>query len=301
MATTTTTSTIGTAPPAQENDALPPVPRGEITTNLLFSQKFDEGVVPYMYIKCPPPEGVPYTNIRGVPSLVTVHDLRGKESSVNLDHDSIQIVNNVPKFNVDFDNEDDIKANYYPMVEQQMLASIPGAKKVHIFRHGIRHTKHFPVPYNPPALIAHLDHTGPAVADRVRRHLPDEAEELLQGRYRCVHFWQSLLGPVYTCPVAIASSATVKDEDLVKMVSHLKDFSEDFIAPIHKDHQKWCYYSGADPSEAILIQIFDSEALKENSEVKGGRAVHVAFRDPRTPENAPHRMSIEVSCLVFSD
>ncbi|KAJ6142461.1 hypothetical protein N7471_001914 [Penicillium samsonianum] len=229
-----------------------------------------------MSIKCSPPEGVSYTNIRGEPSMVTVQDLRGKESSVNLDHDSIHIV------------------------QGQILANVPGATKVHIFRHGIRYTNNFPVPYNPPALIAHLDHTGAAVVDRVRYHLhEEEAEKLLQGHYRVIHFWQCLNGTVYTCPLAIASSATVKDKDIVTMVSHLKDLSEDFGAPINRDHQKWYYLFRVGADEAIMLQIFDSYGSKPGSGVKGGRAVHVAFKDPRTPPNAPYRWSIETSALVF--
>ena len=90
------------------------------------------------------------------------------------------------------------------------------------------------------------------------------------------------------------------------MVCHVKDeqgtrFTEDFLAPIYRDHQKWHYLSGVRATEAILLQIFDSAAGKPGGKVKGGRAPHVAFTDPRTPERAPPRWSIEVSCLVFGD
>lgn len=293
-------------PQEDKDKKLPPVPSGDVTATLLFSRPFAEGEVPYMYIKVPPPEGVPYTNISPVPNAVTVHDLRGKESTVDLDHDSIQIVQNIPRSKeIDFDDETSIKGIYYPFVERQIKAHVPSAKRVHIFRHGIRHTKNYPLQYNPPAMIAHLDHTGPAVADRVTRHLGADAPKLLEGRYRLIHFWQSLAGTVYTCPLAIASAGTVKDEDMVRMISHVKDdngerFSEDFQAPIYKEHQKWYYLSGVQEDEAILLQISDSD-VKKGGRVLNGRAPHVAFRDPRTPENAPQRWSIEVSCLVFGE
>ena len=190
-------------------EPLPPVPSGDITTRLLFSRPYAPGEVPYMYIKVPPPEGVPYTNISPVPNEVTVHDLRGKESTVNLDFDSIQILRDVHREAVDFDDEQSIKSIYYPEVERQILQNVTGAKRVHIFRNGIRHTKDFPVKYNAPAMIAHLDHTGPAVVERIRRHLGPEADQLLQGRFRLIHFWQSLNGTVYTCPLGIASAGTV--------------------------------------------------------------------------------------------
>ncbi|KAI9776746.1 MAG: hypothetical protein M1839_009390 [Geoglossum umbratile] len=334
-------ATVQTAPPANgyTNDTsrateeykalaanLPPPPSGDITTPVLFAQHFDKGTTGYMFIKNPPPAGVPYTNIRGEPSLVTVEDLRGKEASVTLDRDSLQILRGLTQVprnpEVNWDSNSSIETTFYPAVESAVKAAIPGTHTVHIFRHGIRHSKNWPVPYNPPAMIAHLDQTGPAVINRVLRHMgPVDGPRLLQGRYRIVHFWTPLNGPVYTCPVAVASSATVADEDVRIFVSHLggvgglgmplgrpvakpdpaEQYREDFGAPRYADGQRWFYLSGITQDEALLIQIFDSKSLLKGSEVKGGRAVHSAFRDPRTPPGAPDRWSIEVSCFVFSD
>ena len=44
-------------------------------------------------------------------------------------------------------------------------------------------------------------------------------------------------------------------------------------------------------NERLFLECFDSE--------KGGRVPHTAFVDPRTPEGARHRESIEVRALVF--
>lgn len=322
----------GTARTAEEHQALAvkvgPPPGGDLTTPLLFAQEFPKGTTGYMFIKNPPPAGVPYTNIRGEPSLVTVEDLRGKEDTVNLDHDSLQVLQNltnkVPRApEVDWESNTSVETIFYPAVEAAIKAACPGTHTVSIFRHCIRHTKAFPVPYNPPAMIAHLDHTGPAAVNRVLRHMgPVDGPRLLQGRYRIVHFWQPLNGAVYAMPLAVASAATVKDEDIRVCVSHLggaggadmplgrppvvpdvpgHQYREDFGAPRYADGQRWFYLSGISQDEALLIQMFDSKALVKGSEVKGGRAVHSAFRDPRTPPGAPDRWSIEVSCLVFSD
>ncbi|RJE27114.1 Methyltransferase [Aspergillus sclerotialis] len=293
---------MGTTPivPKLNESSLSPPPSGDITTPLLFSKRLPSDETPYIYTKCLPPEGVPYTNIRGEPSMVTVHDLRGEERSISLVHDSIHIVQNIPITKTNFDDDEDIRKNYYPLVEQQIMANVPSAAKVHIFRHGIRHTRKFPVPYSPPSLIARQGLTSTAVIDRIRWHLEEEeAERLLQGRYRVIYFWQTLNGTVYTCPLAMASSATVKDEDIVTMVSHFKDFSEEFGAPIYRDHQKWYYLSGVRADEAIMLQIFDSYRSNPGSGVMGGHAAYVDFKDPRTPANAPDRWSIETFALVF--
>lgn len=305
---------------------LSPPPSGDITTPVLYAQEFDKGGTGYMFIKNPSPAGVPYTNIRGCPSLVTVNDLRGQESTVSLDHDSLQILQNLHSMprspEVDWDSDISIATTFYPAVAAAVKDAIPGTHTVHIFRHGIRHSKNWPVPYNPPAMIAHLDQTGPAAVNRVLRHMgPIDGPRLLQGRYRIVHFWTPLNGPVYTCPVAVASSATVRDEDIRVCISHLggvgglgmplgrptakpdpaEQYREDFGAPRYVEGQRWMYLSGVTQDEALLIQIFDSAALRKGSGVKGGRAVHSAFKDPRTDPAAPDRWSIEVSCLVFGD
>ncbi|KAJ5789844.1 uncharacterized protein N7518_006855, partial [Penicillium psychrosexuale] len=290
----------------------PPPPRGDITTPVLFSHEFDQGTNGYMFIKNPPPAGVLYTNIRPAPSMVTVEDLRDKEDSVTLDHDSLQILQGLTDMPrspaVDWDSDTSIETTFYPAVEAAIKNAISRSHTVHIFRHGIRHG------------LSHQ--TGPAAVNRVLRHMgPVDGPRLLQGRYRIVHFWTPLNGPVYTCPVAVASSATVKDEDIRIFISHLggvgglgmplgrpvakpdpaEQYREDFGAPRYAEGQRWFYLSGISQDEAMLIQIFDSKALMKGSEVKGGRAVHSAFRDPRTPQGAPDCWSIEVSCLVFSD
>lgn len=59
------------------------------------------------------------------------------------------------------------------------------------------------------------------------------------------------------------------------------------------------YLSGMTGDEQILLECFDSEALKDGSAVKGGRVPHSAFADPRTREGAEGRESIEVRALVF--
>lgn len=65
--------------------------------------------------------------------MVTVHDLRGEECPLSLVHDSIHIVQNIPITKTNFDSDEDIRENYYPLVEQQVIANVPGAAKVQIF------------------------------------------------------------------------------------------------------------------------------------------------------------------------
>ncbi|KAF3343655.1 hypothetical protein VdG2_08449 [Verticillium dahliae VDG2] len=67
----------------------------------------------------------------------------------------------------------------------------------------------------------------------------------------------------------------------------------------YHEGQRWYYLSGMTGDQRLLLECFDSEALKEGSGVQGGRVAHTAFAHPGTAEDAEGRESIEVRALVF--
>jgi hypothetical protein len=157
----------------------------------------------------------------------------------------------------------------------------------------------------------HIDQTAPSAAQRVRRHAssPEEADRLLASRYRIINVWRPLNPrPVESFPLAFASSATLRDADVVPVEHRYPGSSGDVkgtgyvgqtAAIRHGAGQQWWYLSGMTGDERVLLECFDSESLKEGSTVKGGRVAHTAFVDPRTREGAEGRESIEVRALVF--
>ena len=145
----------------------------------------------------------------------------------------------------------------------------------------------------------HIDQTEKAARLRVERHLGDEAEKLLQGRYRIINIWRPLNGPVQSSPLALASSETVRDEDVIPVEHRYPDRTGWTAGVKYNEGQKWHYLSGMKNDERLFIECFDSEALKAGSKVRGGRVPHTAFVHPDTPEGAVGRESIEVRALVF--
>ncbi|KAL2180030.1 uncharacterized protein P884DRAFT_193961 [Thermothelomyces heterothallicus CBS 202.75] len=277
-------------------------PRGDVVATLNFYSPPEDGSAPYNLAGDHPP-GLPLRNFGSVAHDVLIHDIRGKESSFNLDNDAFQIIQNLPpSAEPSFTDDESIQKNYYPEVERLLLDTVPGAFKVVIFDHTIRRPngKRQPVPR------VHIDQTARSVAQRVRRHAssPEEAEHLLSSsRYRIINVWRPLnKGPVESNPLAFASSSTLRDEDVVP-VEHRYPAEVGYVGQTaairyHPD-QKWYYLSGMTGDERILLECFDSEGLKEGSAVKGGRVAHTAFDDPRTREGAEGRESIEVRALVF--
>ncbi|KAI1376029.1 hypothetical protein F4677DRAFT_93513 [Hypoxylon crocopeplum] len=280
------------------------VPRGPVTTRLNFSHPPPPGVTAVNYVD-KPPEGEPQRNLTVDPQEVTIADIRGREAEYGLDRDAFQIITGVPASKEEsasasgFTDDASIAANYYPEVEQLLLDAIPGSNRVFIFDHTIRRAD--PNASRKAVLQVHVDQTPYSAEKRVQRHLGDDADALLRGRYRIVNVWRTLnKNPVEANPLAFASSSSVQQKDIIPVEHRYPHgYVGQTAAIAYNPTQRWHYLSGMTGSERLLLECFDSEALKEGSGVAGGRVPHTAFEDPRTRPDAEGRESIEVRALVF--
>ncbi|KAI1804517.1 hypothetical protein F4811DRAFT_271750 [Daldinia bambusicola] len=280
------------------------VPRGPVTAKINFNERPAPGVVAFNYVE-KPPAGEPQRNLGIDTREVAIADVRGRESEYTLDRDAFQIVQGVPPSAEEsasgsgFADDASIAKNYYPEVEQLLLENIPGSSRVFIFDHTIRRAG--PDAPRRAVLLAHIDQTPYSAAKRVRRHMGDDAESLLEGRYRIVNVWRTLnKNPVEATPLAFASSSTLDDGDVIPVEHRYPTgYVGQTAAIAYNPAQKWHYLSGMTGDERLLLECFDSEGAKENSGVAGGRLPHTAFEDPRTRPDAEGRESIEVRALVF--
>lgn len=275
------------------------VPRGPVTAKINYFNPPADGSQPFNHVDTPP-EGLPQRNFSDATVETPIHDIRGHESEYTLDKDAFAVIQNVPESaEKDFIDDKSIEEKYYPEVEELLLKNVPGAHKVVFFDHTIRRAA--AGAKRPPVTRAHIDQTATSAVMRVKRHMGDDAEKLLQGRYRIINVWRPLnKKPVESFPLAFASSYTVEDADVIPVEHRYNHGYTGFTAAIkHNPNQRWNYLSGMTGSERLLLECFDSEVLKENSAVKGGRVAHSAFEDPRTRPDAESRESIEVRTLVF--
>ncbi|KAI2632099.1 hypothetical protein GGR54DRAFT_582158 [Hypoxylon sp. NC1633] len=281
-------------------------PRGPVTAKLNFSHPPPAGVTAFNYVD-KPPAGQPQRNLTVDPHEVTITDIRGRESAYTLDHDAFQLISGVAlsaeetSSGSGFTDDSSIAAHYYPEVESLLLSAIPGSTRVLIFDHTIRRAD--AGASRKAVMQVHVDQTAYSATKRVRRHISDpaEADALLRGRYRIVNVWRTLnKNPVEASPLAYASSSSLRGDDVVPVEHRYPDgYVGQTAAIAYHPSQKWYYTSGMTGDERLLLECFDSEALKENSGVAGGRVPHSAFEDPRTRPDAEGRESIEVRALVF--
>lgn len=288
---TTTTQTTTTTLSGAEHDASY-IPRGPVSTELNFFKDPEDGAKPHNWVE-KPTDGTPQRNFDATVAEVTMDDVRDRESEFWLEKDAFQAFKDVSSSMTYEDWEDDekVKSVYYPEVEQFLLDNVPGAHKVTLFDHTIRRSN--PDAARAPVTRVHVDQTARSTEWRVKLHNPEDAEELLKGRYRIINVWRPLNGPVQAHPLGFASAESVDDNDLVPIEHRYPHRTGETAGVRFNEGQKFYYWSGMQNDERLFLKCFDSKAGV------GQRVPHTAFTDPRTPEGAKGRESIEVRAMVY--
>ncbi|KAK5084614.1 hypothetical protein LTR05_005692 [Lithohypha guttulata] len=287
--TTTQTATSTTLNGAASNDASY-IPRGPVNAVLNFFKDPEDGSKPHNYVE-PPTDGRPQRNFGSEDVEVRVEDIRDRENQFHLEKDAFQAIKGIPSDEKDFTDDEHIKKVYYPEVEKLLLEQVPGAHRVTLFDHTVRRSN--PDAPRAPVTRVHVDQTARSTEWRIKLHNPEDAEELLKGRYRIINVWRPLNGPVQASPLGFASADTTKDEDLVPVEHRYPHRTGETAAVRHNKGQQFYYWSGMQNDERLFLKCFDSK------DGVGQRVPHTAFVDPRTPEGARGRESIEVRALVY--
>jgi hypothetical protein len=293
MSTSTTTTTAQKQQLQNLNltSAQKDAPKGSVQAELVFFKDPEDGAKPFNYVG-EPPAGQPQRNYGTDSQILDINDIRDSPTTFSLDTAGFAALPDIPSVlsYEDFEDDETIKAKYYPEIEKLLLEKTPGApNRVFIFDHTIRRTR--PGSNREPVTRAHIDQTAPSTTARVHFHLPDEADELLKSRVRIINVWRPLAGPVRAFPLAMADSRSVPADDLVGVEHRYPDRTGETAGVRSSKGQEWWYLSGMNTDERILLQCFDTRGT-------GARVAHSAFVDPRS-EVGEGRESIEVRALVF--
>ena len=237
------------------------------------------------------------SNMTYDPHRMRIDDLRPISSELDLDTQGFAFVEHRSAVQ-DFWDDDEVRRIYYPEAER-VIKQVTGASRVFIFDHlqrrrvdGLKDR----VPGGPrqPATRVHVDHTAKSGPQRVRDLLPDEAEELLNGRVQVINFWRPLFSPLQDAPLAVCDSRTVAAEDLVPSDLVYKERVGETYSVRYNPAHEWYYVPEMRADEGLLLKCSDTKT--------DGRArfmPHTSFTDPTTPADAFPRESIELRTLVF--
>jgi hypothetical protein len=244
-----------------------------------------------------PPPGEPKSTNLPEPHRVPIFDGRTIANTFSLDREGFELVRH-PTAVRDFYDEAQIKRIYYPAAEAFLLATLK-ADRVLLFDHTVRRRVEGAADIRgagprQPATRVHVDQTVTSGANRVREHLPDEADELLKGRVQVINLWRPIRGPVRDAPLAMCDGTSVMPEDLVASDLIYPNRRGETYSVKYNPNHRWFYFPEMIPDEAILLKCYDSAT---DGRTRFGP--HTAFVDPTTPKDTPARESIELRALVF--
>ncbi|KAI0525880.1 hypothetical protein F5B22DRAFT_257942 [Xylaria bambusicola] len=232
-----------------------------------------------------------------------IKDITGQEDTYTLDKYGFQFCRR-PTFlhGSDFHDSGLVQAKYYPEAKQ-LLKDVTGAHRIHIFDHKVRIG-----PSNwhklgegnrttrGPLFRAHVDQSYAGAELVLRRHFPDEADDLVKRRYQIINIWRPIK-TVYKDPLTVADARSVPESDLLaaSILYPRGDRDETWTMLPNGAHQ-WYFKNRQQPDEVLLVKCFDSATLPGLAR----RAPHSAFEDPDMAD-CGHRESIETRALVFYD
>ena len=195
----------------------------------------------------------------------------------------------------DFYDRREVVSGYYPEAEA-LIKRETGAGRVHIFDHTVRSGDLVKQEQGTrePLKQVHNDYTDRSGPQRVRDLLPEEADDLLRHRFMIVQVWRPIGVPVVSEPLALCDAQSLAEADLIPTERrHPNRVGETYTLSYNPAH-RWYYFPNMRRDEAIVFKVYDSAV--------DGRArftAHGSFSDPRTPEGAPPRESIELRALAF--
>jgi len=244
-----------------------------------------------------PPPGEPRSTALPESHRLPIFDARPIADGITLDREGFALVRH-PTTVRNFYDDKEVTGVYYPAVEAFLKATLK-ADRVLIFDHTVRKRVEGSADVRgagprQPATRVHVDQTVASGPNRVREHLPDEAEELLKGRVQVINLWRPIRGPLRDAPLAMLDGQTVAPGDLVASdLIYPNRRGETYSVKYNPGH-RWFYIPEMTPDEALLLKCYDSAA---DGRTRFGP--HTAFVDPTTPADAPPRESIELRTLVF--
>ncbi|KAJ5151151.1 uncharacterized protein N7482_010403 [Penicillium canariense] len=260
-----------------------------VQTTLNFHKENEDGSPPSpSYVGRPETYEKPTVQV-----ATTIHDVSGHELDYTLDSHGFQFYYHKSS-ETDFVDDEKIRREYYAETEQ-LLKDATGASRVLIFDHTIRRPQQDGSPatgIRGPVQRVHIDQSYSASKNRVSHHLPDDAPELLKGRYQIINVWRPIR-TILKDPLAVADGHTVPESALVPIGLIYPDRAGETYGVKPDPQIKWYYRYGQTPELVTLIKCFDSK-----TDGRARRVPHTAFVNPETEHEAA-RESIEIRALVF--
>ncbi|KAH8764190.1 putative 7 alpha-cephem-methoxylase [Diaporthe sp. PMI_573] len=272
---------------------------------LEWEDKFKDEKPFYLFHDLPP--GTSPSNFRTKKGTSeVVHNLRGIEDQFNLDQNGFSVMRQ--DFCLDTIDDHSVNSHYLPSLEVLLRDLVGPESEIFFFDWRIRSSSKSgtDIPDGTkisledrsivlePVKAVHVDQSKRGAINRVLRHFPDRAEQLLAGRVRIINIWRPLRGPVECNPLGLLDGSTVAEERLAEVDVVRESYVGEAYYPLQDDRYRWYFIHGQTKEEVLIMKMYDSS---ETARAKC--CPHAAFSHNVTQRPNP-RESIEARALVFT-
>lgn len=245
------------------------------------------------------------TNFVRAPVQVTIHDLRGKESSVDLDTNAFEVIKYNGSIQELFEKGSEAQQIHYEEISD-ILKKRLGVSRVLIYHHSFRFRgtpasdEQCDDNHRNPAFYPHVDRDRASVHAEIEKQLGhEEAEKVKKNRIQMINVWRPVgPNPITRNPLAICDYRSIDvDNDVKPMTTRLVDsnLTAYTISRNANDAHKWYYLSRMRSDEMFVFKQFDSKPDV------APRAFHTAFEIDSEPKPTEEQLSLEIRCLIFYD
>jgi hypothetical protein len=244
------------------------------------------------------------SNLVQVPVHVTIHDLRGKENSVNLDTNGFEVVKYNGCIHEEFEEGSEAQKTYYKEISDLLKRQL-GASHVIVYHYTFR-CRGLPLSdeqcnktHRNPAFYPHVDLDSFAVQGVLEEQLGKEGSEKAEkNRIQAINIWRPLgTNPITDNPLTICDYFSVDvDKDIHQYTLRGTYTSTGYITSRNdQDAHIWYYLSQMRSDEIFMLKIFDSKPNVAQF------AFHTAFKNGNESTLNKEQKSVELRYLVFYD
>lgn len=245
------------------------------------------------------------SNFIQAPVHVTIHDLRGKDKSVNLDRNGFEVAKYDGAIQEEFEENSEAQKTYFQEISN-LLKKRLGASRVIICHYAFRSRNSALTDeqcndtHRNPVLYPHVDADLLSVQEWLDDCLGiEESEKTRKNRFQLINVWRPLgANPIINKPLTICDYSSIDvNRDIHPLTIHRSDHSATAYTISHnpQDIHKWYYLSEMRSDEMFIFKNFDSKPDVAQF------AVHTALNNDNASTSNLEQKSLELRCFIFYD
>ena len=245
------------------------------------------------------------SNFVQVSTPIAIYDLRGKENTVSLDTNGLEVMKYNGSIHEEFEDNSEAQTTHYEEISD-LLKKRLGASRVHIFHHAFRFRsagisdEKINETHRNPVFYPHVDFDPAEALEIVDRKLgKEESEKLKKNRIQMINVWRPIgPNPITDKPLTICDYRSIdinKDVRPLTIRGVNRDHSAYALSRSAANAHTWYYMSDMRSDEMFVFKIFDSKVDVAQC------AFHTAFKNGNGTAPKDEQKSVEFRCLVFYD